>query len=169
MRCKVAFIALGCALLAAAVAAPASACPRHQSAAVSSAEHSAPAPDAASAPLPAPAQGGMVVGRDPETGEIGLPSPEQRQELAAKEMGAAALAGKALFEVALPGVGFRIDLQGLLQDYAVATVGPDGKPRLSCLHEAADVQRFIAAGARPSSSAPEQTAPAPAPSQWEEK
>jgi hypothetical protein len=163
MGFRIFYGAAGCALLM-AVAVPALACQHDQRAASDPAKCAAPAAETASPPN-APAQGGMVVGRNPETGELGLPTPEQRRELLAAEMGAAALAGKALFEVALPGAGFRIDLQGLLQDYAVATVGADGKPRFSCLHGADELQRFTAASAQPPASAPEPAHP----SQWEEK
>ena len=120
-----------------------------------------PAPCAVGTPAAAPPASGMVVGRQPESGELGLPTVQQRRELLGKEMGAAALTGKPLFEVALPGLGFKIDLQGLLMDYAVAGIGPDGKPRLSCLHDLDGVQKFLAGGARPSGAPVSQLPPQP--------
>ncbi len=102
----------------------------------------------------APATGGMIVARDPQTGELGLPSVEQRRELLANEKGAVAPANLPLFEVSVPGLGFKIELNGLLMDYAVATRGPDGRPHLSCLQRADDAARMVAAGGQPAASAP---------------
>jgi hypothetical protein len=115
---------------------------------------------AESAPLPAtpaeapvvPAAAGMMVARDPITGEIGLPSPEQARALLAGEFGAALNTGQALFEEPVAGGGWKVNVDGLLMDYAVTTLGPDGKPRLACAHDAAELARFLAAGALPAAT-----------------
>ena len=111
-----------------------------------------PAAQAGAAGAGVPAAAGMIVARDPVTGEIGLPSPEQARALLAGEFGAALNTGQALFEEPVAGGGWKVNVDGLLMDYAVTTLGPDGRPRLACAHDAAELARILAAGALPAAT-----------------
>lgn len=117
----------------------------------------APAPAVVPAPIPAPspAGGGMIVVRDPETGALTLPTPEQRRELLPDEFGAALRTDQSLFEEAAPGGGYMIRLDGLLMDYAVAARDASGKLGLACLHEADAAARLVTDGAPAPTVSPE--------------
>jgi len=121
----------------------------------------APAPAIVAAPTvtptapPSAPAGGMIVARDPETGALTVPSPEQRRELLPEEFGAALLTSQPLFETAAPGGGYMIRLDGLLMDYVVVTRGPDGKPVLTCVHDANAAAALAAGGAAAPAVSPE--------------
>ena len=79
---------------------------------------------------------GLMAFVDPATGKLVEPSaadlaaffarnPELRKALSTSTEG--------LTEVPLPGGGYKVDLQGRFRSTIVATVGPDGKPRLGHL------------------------------------
>jgi hypothetical protein len=132
--------------------------------AVPATQPSPPTPPATRAvPLafrPAPAAGlpvasaGLRVARDPETGELGTPTPEQLKELG---VAPAALdhSAEGLEEVHHPDGSVSIDLQGRFMEYSVARVGPDGKPHLDCVHGAKAAERALSDTTR-TASGPEE-------------
>jgi hypothetical protein len=106
-------------------------------------------------PAPSPAGGGMIVARDPETGALTLPTPEQRRELLPEEFGAALRSDQPLFEEAVPGGGTMIRLDGRLMDYVLATRDANGKLSITCVHEADAANRLVADGAAAPAFSPE--------------
>lgn len=115
----------------------------------------ATAPAPAVSPAATPAGGGLIIARDPETGALTLPTPEQRRELLPDEFGAALRTDQSLFEEAAPGGGYMIRLDGLLMDYAVAARDASGKLGLACLHEADAAARLVTDGAPAPTVSPE--------------
>jgi hypothetical protein len=93
----------------------------------------------------APASAGMVVGIDPLTGRIGMPTPEQLAELAALSPQALRTSGEGLVEVHYPDGSVSIDLEGRFQEYAVARVGPDGKLVFQCVNDRQALRRALRA------------------------
>jgi hypothetical protein len=119
----------------------------------------ATAPSAAVVPVlisaPSPAGGGMIVARDPETGALTVPTPEQRRELLPEEFGAVLRSDQPLFEEAVPGGGTMIRLDGRLMDYVLATRDANGKLSVTCVHEADAAVRLVEGGAAAPAVSPE--------------
>lgn len=112
--------------------------------AVAQAKHRAPR--RASQLQLAPGAAGMVVARDPETGEWALPAPDQMRAIGQHRAEAVRLTPDGFTEIRRPDGSVGLDLDGRLQSYAVAQVGPDGKPALRCVPAASDT---AAAGSAP--------------------
>jgi hypothetical protein len=106
-------------------------------------------------PAPSPADGGLIVTRDPETGALTAPTPEQRRELLPEEFGAALRSDQPLFEESMPGGGIMIRLDGLLMDYVLATRDANGKLSVTCVHEANAAACLVADGAATPAVSPE--------------
>lgn len=88
---------------------------------------------------PAPAQGGMVVHVDPQTGRV-LPGPAPGTttlQLSPAEQNRLSTSSQGLVEEPAPGGGYRIHLQGRFQSPLMATTGPDGKVRIQHMGEQA--------------------------------
>ena len=117
----------------------------------------APSPAVVPALIPAPssAGGGMIVARDPETGALTVPTPEQRHELMIEEYGAALLSDQPLYEEEMPGGGIMIRLDGLIMDFVLATRDAHGKLNVTCVHEADAAARLVANGAAAPAVSPE--------------
>jgi len=91
------------------------------------------APTALSAPSAAtPAAGGMVIAIDPETGEYGMPSPEQLEALSKSSLEALNWSDEGLVEMHHPDGSVSLDLQGRFQQYTVVSIRPDGSKELQC-------------------------------------
>jgi hypothetical protein len=77
---------------------------------------------------------GMVVAIDPETGELGMPSAQQLEELHAQGMPSEDLnySDAGLTPVVHPNGMVSLDLQGRFQEYATIHVGPDGRKIVGC-------------------------------------
>jgi len=90
---------------------------------------------------PAPARAGMVIAYDPETGRLGPPTVEQLLALDARERNAVSRSLAGLIQVHHPDGSVSVDLQGRFQEFAVATIGADGKPVLRCVEDSASVRR----------------------------
>ena len=87
-----------------------------------------------SLPAAAPASAGMIVAIDPRTGALVRPSPEQIRAATSGPTEALRRTPEGLVEILRSDGAVGLDLQGRFQDYAVAQIGPDGKPVLGCLH-----------------------------------
>ena len=105
----------------------------------------------------APIAPGMVIAVDPETGALGLPSPEQMLELTAQERTGLLRTSAGLTEVRLPDGAVMVDLQGRFMEYTVLRIDPLGHLRFSDVDEE---RALIEALTRP--------VPAPAPI-WEDR
>ena len=104
----------------------------------------------------APAQGGMIVGIDPETGRIGPASAAQRAELGLSVDQALSHSQAGLVEVHHPDGSVSIDLQGRFQEYMVGHIGADGRRTFQCVDDRDALKRALAT-------------PQPAPAALEEK
>lgn len=105
-------------------------------ASVASARSAAPEPPAATAGADPHAAAGMIVGKDPVTGRIGKPTPEQRAEIErSAPLASPALdrSGEGLTVVHRPDGSKMVDLQGRFQEYTVVRIGPDGKKTQVCV------------------------------------
>src|SRR6185295_11916788 len=119
------------------------------------------------APRP-PATAGMVVGIDPETGQLGMPTPEQMQKLSELQQPQVDHSAEGLVEVHHPDGSVSVDLQGRFQEYATVRVGPDGKLIYQCVDGAENAKRAVKSSA-PVGSAHSIDASAPNPSALEER
>ena len=119
---------------------------------------SKPAPAAPTAPY---GSAGMVVGIDPETGKLGLPTKAQRAALdrAASLSPAVDRSGTGLTVIHKPDGSLMVDLQGHFQDYAVVRIAPDGTKSESCVQESGLDAALHGDGA-PAAPAPSAAAPA---------
>ena len=97
-----------------------------------------------------PGRAGMVVGIDPETGQIGMPTGPQMLDLSAREQAMISRSGAGLTEVHHPDGSVSINLQGRFQAFVIARIGADGKPAYGCFEDGAALRRSL------------QTRPAPA-------
>lgn len=106
---------------------------------------SAPARDASIANRPeAPrsaepvGMAGMLVGIDPETGRLGMPSREFRDELRNAQEGglrnpALSRSMEGLTVIHRPDGSKMIDLKGRFQEYTVVRIAPDGRKEQTCV------------------------------------
>jgi len=77
---------------------------------------------------------GMVVGIDPETGKLGMPSREFRDALAAsRENPALSRSMEGLQVIHRPDGSRMVDLRGRFQEYAVIRITPDGRKEQTCV------------------------------------
>ena len=81
----------------------------------------------------ASAVAGMVVARDPETGELGLPSPEQMREIGRHQAEIVRNTPDGLTEIRRADGSVGVLLNGKIQSYSIARVGADGRPTTQCL------------------------------------
>ena len=123
-------------------------------AAKSAAAGSEGASGAAAVPGASPAIAGMMIALDPESGQYGMPSPEQIAELSAADKQAVSHSGEGLVEVRHPDGFVSIDLQGRFQEYSVAKIDVDGKPQIGCGNDPAAALRALDAPAAASTSTP---------------
>jgi len=92
---------------------------------------------------PASVRPGMVVGVDPETGQLGMPTAEQMTELSPREQSMISRSGAGLVQVHHPDGSVSINLQGRFQEFVIARNGPDGKPVYGCLDDARALRRAL--------------------------
>ena len=100
-------------------------------------------PEAPAHHPPAPAVLGMVVGIDPETGRIGMPTPEQMKNLSELEQIRLDHATGDVIEIHNPDGSVTVDLQGRLQEYATVRIGPGGKLIYQCVEGAKNAERAL--------------------------
>jgi hypothetical protein len=96
-----------------------------------------PAASQATGTAARPGEAGMIVGIDPETGQIGLPTAEQRQALdeEASRQPNLSRSTVGLVEERLPNGTVRVSLDGRFQEYATVRIGPDGKKIYGCVDD----------------------------------
>ena len=87
----------------------------------------------------APAQQGMTVHVDPQTGRVvSAPAPGTTTlQLSPAEQNRMSTSSQGLVEEPLPGGGYKLDLKGRFQSPLMATTGPDGKVRIQHMGERA--------------------------------
>lgn len=90
----------------------------------------------------------LRVAVDPETGELGLPSPEQMQELVPP----AASTGDLVVETR-PDGSKHVSLRGRFLDYSVVRVGDDGRLERGCV-QGTDAARQFVVGTGDAATAP---------------
>jgi hypothetical protein len=98
---------------------------------------------------PPPATAGMVVGIDPETGQLGMPTPEQMQKLSESQQYQMDHSAAGLVEVHHPDGSVSIDLQGRFQEYETVRVGPDGKLIYRCVDGPENAEHALESPAPP--------------------
>lgn len=97
-----------------------------------------------------PGESGLVVVRDPQTGELRAPEGAEAAELLRQAVPANNYSDEGLVEVALPRGGYTKDLQGRYQEYFVLVRGADGQLKPACVNDPATV----GLGAKPQAAAP---------------
>jgi hypothetical protein len=96
------------------------------------------------APVPAPRSGivpgsaGMVIAIDPETGDVGMPTPEQLADLKLNENEAVMHEDAGLLQVQHADGHWSMDLQGRYQEYAVIRKAADGTTTIGCVDHPAN-------------------------------
>ena len=114
----------------------------------------------------APHEAGMVVGIDPETGKIGLPTAEQRAELdqiAASQNTLLSRSSAGLREEHRADGTVHVNLQGRFQEYATVRIGPDGKKTFGCVEDTTGISKSgteTATSTQPAPAAPASAVPA---------
>jgi hypothetical protein len=90
-----------------------------------------------------PAMGGMVIGIDPETGKLGMPTREQLKELSDLEQQRIDHTPADLVEVHHPDGSVSVDLQGRFQEFVTIRIGPDGKRIVRCVDGRENAERVL--------------------------
>ena len=113
---------------------------------------------------PLPGSAGMIVGIDPETGNLGMPSPEARARMSMSPALDRSMTG--LTVVTRPDGSKHLDLRGRFQEYMVLHLTPDGRKVETCVQgpavEAA-LRGVAAVSLAPNPAPAAGSAPAPAP------
>jgi hypothetical protein len=128
--------------------------PREQAAAPALAWAPEPAPVAVTAPAAVPAANpaappgappsasGRIIALDPETGQLGAPSPEQVRSLrAAPGIAAVSRTEEGLAETRLTDGTVILDLDGRYQDHVLAHLDRNGKLVYGCVHDEGKSQK----------------------------
>lgn len=98
----------------------------------------------------APAFAGMLVGIDPETGRIGMPTPEQRAELEALMTDPRlSHSGDGLVEIRHPDGSASIEVGHRFMEFSVVTTGAHGRLVHSCVNDPRSLARVLRARPAP--------------------
>lgn len=81
-----------------------------------------------------PGSAGLLIGIDPETGEVGMPTPEQVAEMNLTEDETVSKDAGGIL-VRHPGGMMSVDLQGRSQEYGVTRKTADGKTVIQCVED----------------------------------
>jgi len=92
---------------------------------------------------PASVRPGMVVGVDPETGQLGMPTAAQMVELSPREQAMVSRSGAGLTEVRHADGTVSVNLQGRFQEFVVVRFGADGKPVYGCFDDGQALRRAL--------------------------
>jgi len=98
---------------------------------------------AATPPVMAPAQAGLVIAWDPETHTFTMPM-NRSLPLSAAERNAISRSLAGLVPVRHADGSVSVDLQGRFQEFAVVHLAADGKPVVRCLDDSAAARRALA-------------------------
>lgn len=90
----------------------------------------------------APGSAGMIVGFDPETNQLGMPTAEQLQELKLLE-NPKNWSDEGLVVEIRPDGSKSIDVQGRFMEYTVVRMGPDGKLVYDCVQGPAAAKKLM--------------------------
>jgi hypothetical protein len=90
-----------------------------------------------------PAVAGMVIGIDPETGTIGMPTLEQQQELSNMERIRLEKSTADLVPVFHQDGSISVDLKGRFQEFATVRIDPSGKKTFRCVDGEENAERAI--------------------------
>ena len=93
--------------------------------------------------VPAPAQTGMVVTVDPETGQLSMPTAEELATLGVAQDPSLDESDAGLVQVTHPNGAVSIDLQGRFQEYSVVRIAPNGRKVLECVPTRRDAARLM--------------------------
>jgi hypothetical protein len=96
-------------------------------------------------------QSGMRVALDPETGTLGMPSPDDQKVLDAELDEMLSRSTDGLRREVLPDGTVRVNLQGRFQSASVATIDAQGRLHTGCVDHAAAAQA-VADGTAPAGS-----------------
>lgn len=91
----------------------------------------------------APRVAGMVIGFDPETGALGMPTREQLQELSNMEQIRLEESSADLVPVFHPDGSISLDLKGRFQEFATVRIDPKGKKTFQCVDGEENAERVI--------------------------
>ena len=80
-----------------------------------------------------PGQAGMRVAIEPETGELGSPSPQQQKVMEDDLQEMLSRSDAGLFEEVLPDGTVKVHLQGRFQNASIAVIDDDGNLHTSCV------------------------------------
>ncbi len=92
-------------------------------------------------PYAAPGSAGMIVGFDPETGQLGMPTTEQLKEIQMAE-DPMNWSDEGLEVVIHPDGSKSIDVQGRFMESSVVRMGPDGKLHFDCVQGEAAAKKL---------------------------
>jgi hypothetical protein len=126
---------------------PAGATPVHRAHAHARRHAAAPVTPAAAPVAAAPAAAhGMVVGIDPETGRLGMPTQDQMLQLSPIEKTGLLRTTAGLQTVRLADGTVMLNLQGRFMDYSVVRLDANGRPRVGCVDDVRALGRWLGAG-----------------------
>lgn len=111
-----------------------------------------------------PAPAGMVIGIDPETGQLGMPTRDQMKELSELEQRRIEVSPSELVEVHHPDGSVSIDLQGQFQEFTTVRTGTDGKLIFDCVTGPENAERAVMNPTPGAGQAETESRP-----QWEER
>ena len=106
---------------------------------------------------PPPVAAGRIIALDPETGELGAPSPEQVRSLrAAPGIAAVSRSAEGLTETRLTNGTVILDLDGRYQDQVLARLDRNGRLVYGCVHDDGGPHHRAARDTIPTSALEEQ-------------
>lgn len=121
------------AIVAAAPASDGAVAPKSASAPVERRVTPPPAMVAGAVPASAPAQGGLIVAIDPETGQLGPASPAQVRELLGPAL-ETSRTEENLVQIHHPNGAVGVQLDERYHEYMFVRMAPNGKKTYSCVH-----------------------------------
>jgi hypothetical protein len=113
-------------------------------------------PPAAVAPAVPVGAAGMLIARDPDTGALVAPTPEQVRTLTVAERTGLSRSTEGLSEVRFSDGRVKVDLQGRFMEYSVVQLDRAGCPHFLCVNDEAVLRALLARRAPASTPALEE-------------